>query len=178
MHHEGLRDTQFVKNYPEDRERARGLEWDSKLLDFEILESSPPMTFEAVLDSLAGFTKYSEACAHFQKLAEAEGVKFYFGQEEGRLNSLREGSLPNSTHKRAIELGTKDGAAQKADILAIAYEEMIYCRLLQCFRFNSCHIAGSFSTLLLQDLSYQFESSGGSVVTFKIYQFIYREMCL
>ncbi|KAI1475130.1 nucleotide-binding domain-containing protein [Daldinia eschscholtzii] len=148
MQREGLRDTQFVKSYPEDRERAHTLGWESKLLDFEIPETSPPKTFEAVLDSLAGYTKCSEACAHFQKLAEAEGVKFYFGQEEGKFDSLVEETLPDSAQKRAIGLKTKDGVFHRADTVAIA--------------------AGSFSTQLLPDLSYHLESSGGSVVTLKI----------
>ncbi|KAI0095435.1 hypothetical protein F4776DRAFT_652330 [Hypoxylon sp. NC0597] len=64
MGREGLRDTQFVKSDPNDRERAHNMGWDSKLLDFEIPGEYPPKNFEAVLDSLAGYTKSSEACAH------------------------------------------------------------------------------------------------------------------
>ncbi|KAI1140083.1 nucleotide-binding domain-containing protein [Hypoxylon sp. FL0543] len=148
MEREGLRDTQFVKSDPKDRERARTVGWDSKLLDFEIPGEYPRKYFEAVLDSLAGYTKSSEACAHVQKFAEAQGVKFRFGHEKGMFDSLVEETIPTSSQKRAIGLRTKDGVFHKANVVVIA--------------------AGSFSTQLLPDLSYHLESSGGSVVTIKI----------
>ncbi|OTA93989.1 hypothetical protein M434DRAFT_30496 [Hypoxylon sp. CO27-5] len=147
MEQEGLRDTQFVKSDPNDRERARNLGWDHKLLDFAIPGECPPKSFEAVLDSLAGYTKSSEACARFQKTAAAQGVTFRFGHE-GKLESLVEEISPTSSHRKVIGLQTKDGVLHKADVVVIA--------------------AGSFSTQLLPDLSYQLESSGGSVVTFRI----------
>ncbi|OTA54832.1 FAD dependent oxidoreductase [Hypoxylon sp. EC38] len=144
MEREGLRDTQFVESDPNDRERASNLGWDYKLLDFEIPGECPPKSFEAVLDSLAGYTKSSEACAHFQKTAAAQGVTFRFGHEVGKFDSLVEEE--GNWFKDYLT----DGVFHKADVLVIA--------------------AGSFSTQLLPDLSYHLESSGGSVVTFKIGQ--------
>ncbi|EMR69492.1 putative fad dependent oxidoreductase protein [Eutypa lata UCREL1] len=148
MEREGLRDTQFVKSDPKDRERARKRGLDSKLLEFNIPDENPPKTFEAVLDSLAGYTKSSSACLYFYRVADVQGVKFRFGPEEGKFDSLVEESIPESNRKRAIGLKTKDGVVHKADVVVIA--------------------AGSFSTQLLPELSYHLESSGGSVVTFKI----------
>lgn len=149
MERAGLRDTQFVESNPTDRERAASLGWASKLLQFEIPDSPAHTTYEAVLDSLAGFTKCSEACAHFQKIAAAKGVEFRFGSHEGAFDSLIEDTSPTSTaQKRAVGLKTRDGASHKADVVVIA--------------------AGSFSTQLLPDLSYHLESSGGSIAIFKI----------
>ncbi|KAF3797736.1 L-pipecolate oxidase [Colletotrichum gloeosporioides] len=145
---DGLRDTQFVKSDPTDRQRATERGWDSKLLDFAIPDSSSNQSFEAVLDSTAGFTKCSEACAYFYKIAERQGVVFHFGPQKGGFGSLIEENFPESSTKRATGLKTKDGAVHKADVVVIA--------------------AGSFSTQLLPELSYHLESSAGSVVTFKI----------
>ncbi|KAL1632295.1 hypothetical protein SLS56_003710 [Neofusicoccum ribis] len=130
MERAGLRDTQFVKSYLADRAPAH-------------------KTYEAVLDSLAGFTRCSDACAHFQKMAAAKGVVFKFGPQEGAFDSLVEEKLPKSaTLKRVIGLKTKDGIMHKADVTVVA--------------------AGSFSTQLLPELSYHLESSSGSVATLKI----------
>ncbi|KAI8241110.1 L-saccharopine oxidase [Colletotrichum sp. SAR 10_99] len=145
---DGLRDTQFVKSDPTDRQRATERGWDSKLLEFAIPDSSSNQSFEAVLDSTAGFTKCSEACAYFYKVAERQGVVFHFGPQKGGFGSLIEENVPESSTKRAIGLKTKDGAVHKADVVVIA--------------------AGSFSTQLLPELSYHLESSAGSVVTFKV----------
>ncbi|KAI8965193.1 nucleotide-binding domain-containing protein [Daldinia sp. FL1419] len=93
MQQEGLHDTQFIKSIPADRDRAQHTH----------------QTFEAVLDSLVGYTKSSEACAYFQKAAEAEGVKFHFGHEEGRFYSIR-----------VIGLKTNNGVFHKADVVVIA----------------------------------------------------------
>ncbi|KZL86839.1 fad dependent oxidoreductase [Colletotrichum incanum] len=143
-----LRYTQFVKSDSTDRKRAAELGWDAKLLDFEIPQTSPVQTYEAVLDSLAGFTKCSEACAYFYKLALRQGVTFHFGSEKGAFDSIIEESLPVPGQKKAVGVKTKDGVSHKADVVVIA--------------------AGSFSTQLLPDLSYHLESSAGSVVTFKV----------
>ncbi|KAI8182949.1 L-saccharopine oxidase [Colletotrichum sp. SAR 10_75] len=145
---DGLRDTQFVKSDPTDRQRATERGWDSKLIEFAIPDSSSNQSFEAVLDSTAGFTKCSEACAYFYKVAERQGVVFHFGPQKGGFGSLIEENVPESSTKRAIGLKTKDGAVHKADVVVIA--------------------AGSFSTQLLPELSYHLESSAGSVVTFKV----------
>ncbi|KAJ0348551.1 hypothetical protein COL154_006400 [Colletotrichum chrysophilum] len=145
---DGLRDTQFVKSDPTDRQRATERGWDSKLLEFAIPDSSSNQSFEAVLDSTAGFTKCSEACAYFYKIAERQGVVFHFGPQKGGFGSLIEENVPESSKKRAIGLKTKDGVVHKADVVVIA--------------------AGSFSTQLLPELSYHLESSAGSVVTFKV----------
>ncbi|GJC80854.1 hypothetical protein ColLi_03692 [Colletotrichum liriopes] len=143
-----LRYTQFVKSDSADRKRAAELGWDAKLLDFEIPQALPVQTYEAVLDSLAGFTKCSEACAYFYKLALRQGVTFHFGPEKGAFDSIIEESLSASGQKKAVGVKTKDGVSHKADVVVIA--------------------AGSFSTQLLPDLSYHLESSAGSVVTFKV----------
>ncbi|KAF4544032.1 FAD dependent oxidoreductase [Lasiodiplodia theobromae] len=149
MERAGLRDTQFVKGNPADCERAASLGWASKLLQFEIPDAPVRTTYEAVLDSLAGFTKCSEACAHFQKVAAAKGVEFRFGSHEGAFDSLIESPSPTpAAQRRAVGLKTRDGVNHKADVVVIA--------------------AGSFSTQLLPDLSYHLESSGGSIATFKI----------
>ncbi|KAJ9145110.1 FAD dependent oxidoreductase [Pleurostoma richardsiae] len=148
MERDGLRDTQFVKSDPVDRQRATGQGWDPKLLEFEIPGSSDHETFEAVLDSLAGFTRSSEACSHFYGAAVSKGVVFRFGPEEGAFESLLEESAGSSGGKRAAGLKTKDGMSHSADVVVIA--------------------AGSFSTQLLPELSYHLESSAGSVVTFQI----------
>ncbi|KAK1849626.1 putative FAD dependent oxidoreductase [Colletotrichum chrysophilum] len=145
---DGLRDTQFVKSDPTDRQRATERGWDSKLLEFAIPDSSSNQSFEAVLDSTAGFTKCSEACAYFYKIAERQGVVFHFGPQKGGFGSLIEENVPESSKKRAIGLKTKDGVVHKADVVVIA--------------------AGSFSTQLLPELSYHLESSAGSVVIFKV----------
>ncbi|KAI1382882.1 nucleotide-binding domain-containing protein [Hypoxylon trugodes] len=147
LERDGLRDTQFIKSDLEDRQRARKLGWQSKLLEFDIPDVYPAKTFEAVLDSLAGYTKSSEACAHYQKVASIRGVKFQFGLE-GTFDSLVKEPIPGSGRIRAVGIRTKDGVFHKADVVVIA--------------------AGSFSTQLFPELSYHLESSAGSVVTFKI----------
>ncbi|KAK2054740.1 FAD dependent oxidoreductase [Colletotrichum caudatum] len=145
---ECLRHTQFVKSDAADRERAAERGWDAKLLDFKIPTSSPAQTYEAVLDSLAGFTKCSEACAYFYKLALRQGVAFHFGPEKGAFDSMAEESSSTPGQKKAVGVRTKDGTSHKADVVVIA--------------------AGSFTTQLLPELSYHLESSAGSVVTFKV----------
>ncbi|KKY27164.1 putative fad dependent oxidoreductase [Diplodia seriata] len=65
MERAGLRDTQFVESNAADRERAASRGWGAKLLRFEIPEGSEHGTYEAVLDSLAGLTKCSQASGSF-----------------------------------------------------------------------------------------------------------------
>ncbi|TDZ16290.1 L-pipecolate oxidase [Colletotrichum orbiculare MAFF 240422] len=145
---EGLRDAQFVRSNEADRQRAAERGWADKLLGFDVPGSSPAATFEAVLDTTAGFTKCSEACAYFHELALREGVEFHFGTEKGAFDSLIEEPSADSPLKKAVGLKTKDGIAHTADVVVIA--------------------AGSFTTQILPELSYHLESSAGSVVTFKI----------
>lgn len=165
MEREGLRHTQFVKSNQSDRDRAVSTGWDSKLLDFAIPDDSS-RSFEAVLDSLAGFTRCSDACSHFQKVATVKGVKFRLGPQAGAFDSLVEEDIPTSTHKRALGLKTKDGTFHKADVVVIAGKHGLQLiEQLQAERFST---AGSFTTQLLPDMSYHLESSAGSIVTFKI----------
>ncbi|TDZ49795.1 L-pipecolate oxidase [Colletotrichum trifolii] len=145
---EGLRDAQFVRSNEADRQRAAERGWADKLLGFDVPGSSPAATFEAVLDTTAGFIKCSEACAYFHELALREGVEFHFGPEKGAFDSLIEEPSGDSPLKKAVGLKTKDGIAHIADVVVIA--------------------AGSFTTQILPELSYHLESSAGSVVTFKI----------
>ncbi|TDZ36701.1 Extracellular metalloprotease [Colletotrichum spinosum] len=144
----GLRDAQFVRSNEADRQRAAERGWADKLLGFDVPGSSPAAAFEAVLDTTAGFTKCSEACAYFHELALREGVEFHFGPEKGAFDSLIEEHSADSLLKKAVGLKTKDGIAHTADVVVIA--------------------AGSSTTQILPELSYHLESSAGSVVTFKI----------
>ena len=138
MEKDGIRDTQFVKSNPEDLERARERGWDQKLLAFNIPDTSPQETFEAVLDSLAGFIQCSQACAYFYKEAVAQGVTFHFGREKGAFDGLVEETVGES--KKAIGLKTKDGTFHKSDITIIAGK----------FSFATIHeLANSNSGLIL-----------------------------
>lgn len=120
MERDGLRDTQFVKSNTEDRHRAARMGWEDKLLDFEIPETSPPVTYEAVLDSLAGFVRCSNACAYYQRLAVDKGVEFHFGIEgavETLVNS-KHGS--GSERVKVTGVKTKAGKAYNADVVVVA----------------------------------------------------------
>ncbi|OJJ57616.1 hypothetical protein ASPSYDRAFT_46772 [Aspergillus sydowii CBS 593.65] len=148
MERDGLRHTQFVKSNAEDRHRAAKLGWDDKLLEFGIPEASPALNYEAVLDSLAGFVRCSNACAYYQRLAVEKGVEFHFGNE-GAVEALvksKHGS--DSERGKVTGVKTKAGKAYNADVVVVA--------------------AGSFSTQILPDLSYHLESSAGSVAAFRI----------
>ena len=121
MERQGLRDAQFVKSDPDDHERAVRLGWDSKLLDFAIPDDPENKTFEAVLDSLAGFTRCSKACAHFKTLAESKGVVFHLGSREGAFDGLlEEESADSPGQKKAVGLKTKDGTLHRADVVVVA----------------------------------------------------------
>ncbi|KAM3502585.1 hypothetical protein MY11210_009022 [Beauveria gryllotalpidicola] len=146
MKRDGLRQTQFVKSLEEDRERAKAGGWYAKLLEFPIPDSNDGRAYEAVLDSLGGFMRCSNACLHFYKLAVLKGVKFIFGNEHGAVESILEELAGGK--KKAVGVKTKDGAVHKADIVAVA--------------------GGSLTTQLIPDLSTHLESSGGSLATFKI----------
>ncbi|KAJ5678860.1 FAD dependent oxidoreductase [Penicillium macrosclerotiorum] len=149
MERDGFRDTQFVKSNVADQGRADRLGWKDKLLDFAIPDVTPASSYEAVLDSTAGFVRCSNACAHYQKVAVSQGVQFHFGPEKGAVESLvKEHSATEPDKVKVLGLKTSDGIYHKADIVVVA--------------------AGSFSTQVLPNLSYHLESSAGSLATFKI----------
>lgn len=162
MERDGIRQTQFVKSNPEDRKRADAEGWVAKLLEFPIPDSGAK-TYEAVLDSLAGFMRCSNACLYFHKLAISKGVEFFFGNEKGAVASIVEEKTGDT--KRAIGVQTQDGAIHKADIVAVAGKFPRYYLLNRSFLTS---IGGSFTTQLIPDLSTHLESSGGSLATFKI----------
>ncbi|KAL4933784.1 uncharacterized protein BDV17DRAFT_286596 [Aspergillus undulatus] len=149
MERDGLRDAQFVKSSQEDRIRAEERGWKRKLLDFEIPDSNPPATYEAVLDSTAGFVRCSRACAYYQKVAEKKGVMFRFGTGEGSVEGLVKAAFTAGDGRGKVTgVRTKDGKVHEADVVVVA--------------------AGSFSAQVLPELSYHLESSAGSVAAFKI----------
>lgn len=115
---DGIRDTQFVKGDPNDRQRATDLGWGNKLLDFAIPEDDEGRSLEAVLDSLAGFTRSSDGCAYYQKLAKHEGVQFCLGEKQGCFASLIE--TTRESRKKATGLKTADGKLHEADTVVIA----------------------------------------------------------
>ncbi|KAF7161700.1 hypothetical protein CNMCM5623_007187 [Aspergillus felis] len=148
MERDGLRDTQFVKSSPEDRQRAESLGWKSKLLDFEIPDTEPGQTYDAVLDSLAGFVRCSNASAYWYKIAVAKGVVFRFGKEGAIESLVKAPSTVEPGKEKVIGIRSEDGAFHDVDTVVVA--------------------AGSFSTQVLPELSYHLESSAGSVATLKI----------
>lgn len=117
MVRDGLRESQFVKGDEADRQRAKEQGWDGKLLDFAIPEQ-PGKTYEAVLDSSAGFMRCSAACNYYRKLAESKGVEFRFGQA-GEFASLITSDTTNG-QKRATGIKTTDGTSHSADAVVIA----------------------------------------------------------
>ncbi|PHH65542.1 hypothetical protein CDD82_1662 [Ophiocordyceps australis] len=143
MARDGLGDLQFVASNAQDVERALGQGWAAKLLEFRNQDGK---VFEAVLDSMAGYTRCGEACAYFQRLAAAQGVVFRFGSQEGCFDALI--TEQQDKGEKATGIVTKDGKKHFADTVVIA--------------------AGSFSTQILPQLSYHLESSAGSIATFKI----------
>ncbi|GIJ91185.1 hypothetical protein Asppvi_010150 [Aspergillus pseudoviridinutans] len=147
MERDGLRDTQFVKSSPEDRHRAESLGWKSKLLDFEIPDTEPGQTYDAVLDSLAGFVRCSNACAYWHKIAVAKGVVFRFGKEGAVESLVKAPSTLEPGKEKVTGIRSEDGALHVVDTVVAA---------------------GSFSTQVLPNLSYHLESSAGSVATLKI----------
>lgn len=121
MERDGLRDTQFVKSNTEDRLRARERGWSDKLLEFEIPDEPSYKTYEAVLDSTAGFLRCSKSCSHYQKLAANKGVQFCFGPQKGAFDSLiKVNSRIEPTKTKVTGLKTKDGSVHSADVVVIA----------------------------------------------------------
>lgn len=124
MERDGLRATQFVKSSIEDRERAAKEGWEGKLLDFAIPGATNGETFEAVLDSLAGFTSCGSACAVYQKLAEDAGVVFKLGDQHGAFDGFVE-QAASGGKKKVTGLRTKDGQQHVADTVVVAGEPSI-----------------------------------------------------
>ncbi|EKV04950.1 hypothetical protein PDIG_86140 [Penicillium digitatum PHI26] len=119
MQRAGLRDTQFVKSDPADCKRAEKLGWKDKILNFHIPESES--TYEAVLDSLAGFVRCSNACAQYQKVAANKGVKFHLGPRQGAVDYLvKVKSDREPTKDKVTGLKTKDGVIHDADAVVVA----------------------------------------------------------
>lgn len=119
MQRDGLRDTQFVKSDPADCDRADKLGWKDKILNFEIPNSSGN-SYEAVLDSTAGFIRCSNACAHYQKVAADKGVKFHFGPQ-GAVTSLTKTASSLEPGKEKITgLKTESGVIYHADSVIVA----------------------------------------------------------
>lgn len=117
---DGLRDTQFVKSSPGDRQRAESLGWKAKLLDFAIHDSSPASSYEAVLDSLAGFVRCSDACAHYYRLATTKEIDFHFGPEAGTVEALVKAKSETDGKDRVTGLKTKDGVVHHAHVVVVA----------------------------------------------------------
>lgn len=120
MQRDGVRDTQFVESDPTDCERAEKLGWKHKLLHFKIPDS-PEKSYEAVLDTLAGFLRCSNACDHYREVAVAKGVKFHLGAEGGAVESLvKVASSVEANKEKVSGLKTKDGAIHNVDIVVVA----------------------------------------------------------
>ncbi|SPO02599.1 uncharacterized protein DNG_05272 [Cephalotrichum gorgonifer] len=150
MERDGLRHTQFVKSNTDDRQRAVSLGWEAKLLDFGI-PSDPGKSFEAVLDSLSGFVKCSEACAYLQDKASSQGVVFRFGEEEGRCDSLvldTESVSADEKARKVIGIKTGDGVVHKSDTVVIS--DRASSNLHQAYRLYD-DTAGAFTEVLLDN---------------------------
>ncbi|KAL2827443.1 FAD dependent oxidoreductase [Aspergillus pseudoustus] len=149
MERDHIRDTQFANSNPEDRKRAEKLGWVGKLIDFEIPGTEEPArTYGAVLDSLAGFVRCSNACAYWYEIAMTKGVEFRFGPQGAVESLVKTASAAEPGKMKVTGLKTRDGLVHTADTVVVA--------------------AGSFSTQILPELSYHLESSAGSLATFKI----------
>lgn len=121
MERDGLRPSQFIKSDAADRERARAEGWEAKLLEFPIPDDPQQKSFEAVLDSSAGFMRCSAACEYYRKLALSKGVNFKFGPKEGEYGSIvSTESTTSPGKKRATGIKTKDGLTHSADVVVIA----------------------------------------------------------
>jgi sarcosine oxidase/L-pipecolate oxidase len=120
MERDGLRHTQFVKSNPEDWQRAESLGWSGKLLDFKIPDTEPRQTYDAVLDSLAGFVRCSDACAYWHKIAVAKGVGFRFGKEGAVESLVKAPSTLESGKEKVTGIRTEDGALHNVDTVVVA----------------------------------------------------------
>lgn len=134
MTKEGLRDTQYIVSDEEDVRRAEKNGWAHKLLKFPVPGTDGKETFEAVLDTTAGYVFPSKACAYIAGKLRKSGTQFVEGPEKGVFASLLvEGS---DDSKRAIGIVTKDGKEHSADLVIMA------CKL--CFSYRGSHVLSSF----------------------------------
>lgn len=117
---EGLRDTQFVLLSDDDRRRAQERGWAHKLLRFAIPKTDGKETFEAVLDSTAGYVYPSRACAYLADKLRKKGAEFIEGPEKGEFASFVVEGSGNS--KRVTGIRTKDGKEHLADLVIMACE--------------------------------------------------------
>lgn len=120
LERDGLRHTQFVKSNPEDRQRAESLGWSGKLLNFEIPGTEPRQTYDAVLDSLAGFVRCSNACAYWHKIALADGVRFCFGKEGAVESLVKAPSTTEPGKEKVTGIRTEDGSLHTVDTVVVA----------------------------------------------------------
>ena len=99
--------------------------WKAELLDFRIPKVLSDASYEAALDSTAGFVRCSNACAHYQRVAAEKGVKFRFGLEVGAVESWVKikGDVPNGKYE-VVGLKKRDGSIHNADIGIVAGESM------------------------------------------------------
>ncbi|KEY83279.1 hypothetical protein BA78_7448 [Aspergillus fumigatus] len=99
LERDGLRHTQFVKSNPEDRQRAESLGWSGKLLNFEIPGTEPRQTYDAVLDSLAGFC---------------------FGKEGAVESLVKAPSTMEPGKEKVTGIRTEDGSLHTVDTVVVA----------------------------------------------------------
>ncbi|KZT12872.1 FAD dependent oxidoreductase [Laetiporus sulphureus 93-53] len=143
---EGLRDTQYILTDEEDRHRAAENGWAHKLLQFAIPESGGKETFEAVLDTTAGYVYPSKACTFLADKLRKKGARFVEGPDEGVFASLQVIDLGGS--KRVVGIVTKDGQSHPADLVIVA--------------------CGSATSMLVPEVSAVLEATAGSVVTVRL----------
>ncbi|KAF7114908.1 hypothetical protein CNMCM5793_000678 [Aspergillus hiratsukae] len=99
MERDGLRDTQFVKSSPEDRQRAESLGWEGKLLDFRD-------------------TRYRARADH--KITVAKGVEFCFGKEGAVESLVKAPSTLEPGKDKVTGIRSDDGALHDADTVVVA----------------------------------------------------------
>ncbi|OSX59279.1 hypothetical protein POSPLADRAFT_1183975 [Postia placenta MAD-698-R-SB12] len=146
MTKEGLRDTQYIVSDEEDVRRAEKNGWAHKLLKFPVPGTDGKETFEAVLDTTAGYVFPSKACAYIAGKLRKSGTQFVEGPEKGVFASLLvEGS---DDSKRAIGIVTKDGKEHSADLVIMA--------------------CGSATPMLVPEVSRVLEATAGSVITIRL----------
>ncbi|KAH9933515.1 FAD dependent oxidoreductase [Fomitopsis serialis] len=143
---EGLRDTQYILSDGDDVRRATEKGWVHKMLKFPIPETGGQETFEAVLDTTAGYVYPSQACAYLAEKLRKKGARFIEGPEKGEFASLL---VEGSEHSRRVTgIRTKDGEEHTADLVIMA--------------------CGSATPMLVPEVSRVLEATAGSVVTVRL----------
>ncbi|KZT65784.1 FAD dependent oxidoreductase [Daedalea quercina L-15889] len=143
---EGLRDTQYILSNEDDARRAEERGWSHKLLRFPIPMPDGRETFEAVLDTTAGYVYPSQACAYLADKLRKKGAQFIEGPEKGAFVSLLVESSGGS--KRVMGIRSKDGQEHLADLVIMA--------------------CGSATPMLVPEVSRVLEATAGSVVTVRL----------